>query len=138
MIGQLHNVILLRIRELTVPSYIAKYVRNCKIVRVPANKSERNFTTKQMISIDIFLNVYDITELLVHIMIFLIRGLLITKNLLSQGFLVIKFKSSLRTRYGHPHDLVNLYGIAVSQMTNDNFRLSKSQYHPFLIDDLSP
>ena len=40
LIGQLHNVILLRIRELTVPSYIAEYVRNCKIVRITAKKSQ--------------------------------------------------------------------------------------------------
>jgi len=65
---------------------------------------------------------------------FLYRRLLIKKNLLSQGFIVFKFKSSLSTCYSRNHDLVNLYGIAVSQMTKDNnFRLSKSQSHPFLI-----
>ena len=90
------------------------------------------------ISIDIYLSVYDITEPLVHVKIVLIRGLLKIKNLLSQWFLVVKFKSSLRTRYDHHHDLVNLYGIAVSQMTKDKFRLSKSQFHSFRIDCLSP
>ena len=32
--------------------------------------------------------------------------------------------SSLRTFYGHNHDLVDRYGISVSQMTTDMFHLS--------------
>ena len=35
------------------------------------------------------------------------RGLLLTRKLLNQGFLVVKLKSSLRKCYGRHHDLVN-------------------------------
>ena len=47
---------------------------------------------------------------------FLDRGLLLTRKLLIQGFLLIKLKSSLRKIYGRHHDLVDYYGISVSQM----------------------
>ena len=40
--------------------------------------------------------------------------------------------------YGRHHDLVDRYGIPVSEMTTDMFRLSYSQSDPFLIHDLSP
>jgi hypothetical protein len=40
--------------------------------------------------------------------------LLLTRN---QEFLLVKFKSSLRIFYGRHHDLVDRYGIYVSQMT---------------------
>ena len=45
------------------------------------------------------------------------RGLLITRKLLNQGFLLIKLKSSLRKLYDRHYDLVDRYGISVSQMT---------------------
>ena len=48
---------------------------------------------------------------------FLGRGLLLTRKLLNQGFLLVKLRSSLRKLYGRHHDLVNRYGISVSQMT---------------------
>ena len=48
---------------------------------------------------------------------FLDRELLQTTKLLNQGFLVVKLKSSLRKGYGRHHDLVNRYGIFVSQIT---------------------
>ena len=48
---------------------------------------------------------------------FLDGGLLLTRKLLNQGFLLVKLKSSLRTFYGCHHDLVHRYGISVSQMT---------------------
>ena len=48
---------------------------------------------------------------------FLDRGLLLTRKLLNQGFLLVKLKSSLRKCYGRHHDLVDHYGIFVSQMT---------------------
>jgi hypothetical protein len=51
---------------------------------------------------------------------FLDRGLL----LLNQVFLLVKLKSSRRTFYGRHHDLVNRYGISVSQITTDMFHLS--------------
>jgi hypothetical protein len=55
---------------------------------------------------------------------FLDRGLLLTRKLLNQGFLLVNLKSSLRTFYGHHRDLVDRYGISVSQMTTDMFHLS--------------
>jgi hypothetical protein len=55
---------------------------------------------------------------------FLDRGLLLTRKLLIQGFLLVKLKSSLRKFYGRRHDLVDRYGISVSQMTTDMFHLS--------------
>ena len=55
---------------------------------------------------------------------FLDRGLLLTRKLLNQGFLLVKLKSLLRKFYGPHHDLVDRYGIYVSQMTTDMFYLS--------------
>jgi hypothetical protein len=52
------------------------------------------------------------------------RGLLLTRKLLNQGFLLFKLKSSLRKIYGRQHDLVDRYGISVSQITTDMFHLS--------------
>ena len=52
------------------------------------------------------------------------RWLLLTRKLLNQGFLLVKLKSSLRTFYGRHHDLVNRFGISVSQLTTDMFHLS--------------
>ena len=43
--------------------------------------------------------------------------LLLSRKLLNQGFLLVKLKSSFWKLYGHPHDLVDRYGISVSQMT---------------------
>jgi hypothetical protein len=65
---------------------------------------------------------------------FLNRGFLLTRKLLNQGFLLVKFKSSLRQFYGRHHDFVDCYGISVSQMTMDMFTLSGC----FLIHDVSP
>ena len=53
---------------------------------------------------------------------FLDRGLLLTGKLLNQGFLFVKLKSSLRKFFGR-HDLVDRYGISVSQITTDMFHL---------------
>ena len=55
---------------------------------------------------------------------FLDRWLLLTRKLLNQGFLLVKLKSRLRKFYGRHHDLVDRYGISVSQMTTDMFHLS--------------
>jgi hypothetical protein len=55
---------------------------------------------------------------------FLDKGLLPTRKLLNQGFLLVKLKSSLRKFYGRHQYLVDRYGISVSQMTTDNFHLS--------------
>ena len=55
---------------------------------------------------------------------FLDRGLLLTRKLLNQGFLLVMLKSSLRKCYGRHRDLVDRYGISVSRMTTDIFHLS--------------
>ena len=55
---------------------------------------------------------------------FLDRGLLLTRKLLKQGFLLVKLKSSLRKCSGRHNDLVDRYGISMSQMTTDIFHLS--------------
>ena len=46
--------------------------------------------------------------------VFLDRGLLLTREVLRQGFIGVKLKSSLRKIYCRHHDLVNSYGIYVS------------------------
>jgi hypothetical protein len=45
--------------------------------------------------------------------------------------------SSLRTIYGRNHDLVDRYGISVTQMTTDMFHLSQPLPGPFPVHDLS-
>ena len=55
---------------------------------------------------------------------FLDRGLLLTRKLLDQGFLLAKLKSSLRKFYGRHHDMTDRYEISVSQMTTDMFHVS--------------
>ena len=45
----------------------------------------------------------------------LYRGLLLTRKILNQRFLLIKLKSSHRKSYGRHYKLVGLYGISVSQ-----------------------
>ena len=55
---------------------------------------------------------------------FLESGLLLTRKLLNQWSLLVKFKSSLRKFYGRHYDLVDRYDISVSQMTTDMFHLS--------------
>jgi hypothetical protein len=66
---------------------------------------------------------------------FIDRGLLLTRRILNQRFLVVKTKPSFRKIYGP--DLVNRYGVSVSQMTTYNCRLLWSQSIPFLIHDVS-
>ena len=65
------------------------------------------------------------------------RMLLLTRELLSQCFLLVKLKSSLQKFYGRHHDLVDRYGISVSQMTTDMLQLSHTLPCPFIIHDLS-
>ena len=55
---------------------------------------------------------------------FLDRGMLLTRKIPNQGFLLVKLKSSFRTFYGRHHHLVDRYGISVSQMTRDVLHLS--------------
>jgi hypothetical protein len=66
------------------------------------------------------------------------RGLLLTGKVLNQRFLLVKLKSSLQKSYGRHHDFVNCYGISVSYMITEMFRLSLSISGPFLIHDLLP
>ena len=68
---------------------------------------------------------------------FLWWGLLFTRKLLNQGLLLVKLKSSIRIFYGRHHDLVDCYGISVSQMTTDMFYLSYALSGFFLIHDIS-
>jgi hypothetical protein len=56
---------------------------------------------------------------------FLVRGLLLTRKLLNQGFLLFRLKSSLRKLYDRHHDLVDHYGIFVSQMTTTDNTIAK-------------
>jgi hypothetical protein len=51
------------------------------------------------------------------------RGLLLTRKPLNQEFLLVKLKSLLWKFYDRHHDLVDRYGIFVSQMTTDMFHL---------------
>ena len=69
---------------------------------------------------------------------FINRGLLLTRKLPNKGFLLVKLKLLLRKVYGRHHDLVDRYGISMSQMTTDMFHLSHTLPSPFLIHDLSP
>ena len=50
---------------------------------------------------------------------FLEKGLLLTRKLLNQGFLMVNLKSSLRKFFGH--ELLNCEEISVSQMTTEMF-----------------
>jgi hypothetical protein len=52
------------------------------------------------------------------------RGLQLTSKVLNQEFRLAKLKSSLRRFYGRHYDLINRYGIPVSQITTDMFHLS--------------
>ena len=52
------------------------------------------------------------------------RGFVLTRKLRNQAFLLVQLKSSLRKFNDHHHDLVDHYGISVSQMTTDMFHLS--------------
>ena len=47
---------------------------------------------------------------------FLDIGLLLTRKILNQGFILVKLKSSLRKFYGRHHDLVDRYGISVPRI----------------------
>ena len=54
--------------------------------------------------------------------------MLLTRKLLIQEFLMVKFKSFFRKFYGRHHEWVDRYGITVSQMISDMFRMSLLQY----------
>jgi len=46
---------------------------------------------------------------------------LLTKELLMQGYVTLRLKSSLHKFYGRHHDLVDRYEISISQMTMNRF-----------------
>jgi hypothetical protein len=52
--------------------------------------------------------------------------------------LYILLESSFRKFCGCPHNLIDRYGISLSQMTTDMFHLSYALPGPFLMHDLSP
>ena len=52
---------------------------------------------------------------------FLDRGQLLSQTLLSHGYVKPRLKSSCRKFYGRHHELIDRYGISVSQMTTDMF-----------------
>ena len=52
------------------------------------------------------------------------RGLLLTRKLMNQGFLLLKLNPTLRKIYALHHDLVDRYGISMSQLTTVMFHLS--------------
>ena len=55
---------------------------------------------------------------------FLDRGLLLTRKLLNQEFQMVKLKSFIRKFYGRHHELVDRYGVTVSQMISNMFLTS--------------
>ena len=65
------------------------------------------------------------------------RGLQLTRKLLNQRFLLVKLKSLLRKFCCCHHNLVDCYGISMSQMTTHMLHLSYALPGPFLIHDLS-
>jgi hypothetical protein len=72
----------------------------------------------------------DLTPLLIHscisisVSLALILYIWIARFIQFIEFQVVKLMTSLRKFYCHRHDLNNRYGIYVSQMTTDMFRLS--------------
>jgi hypothetical protein len=113
----------------------------------------QNFTTKEMISIFPLwtFHLYVAPAYVVYIsqlirysracgsyQDFFGRGLMLTRKILIQGYLLVTLKSSLRKFYGCQHDLVNHYRIYMSQMMMDMFHLPYALPGPFLIHDLSP
>jgi hypothetical protein len=52
-----------------------------------------------------------------------------SRKLVNQGFLVVKMKPSLRKLYDRHHDLINRYGISMSQITTDIYPSSLMAYN---------
>ncbi len=50
---------------------------------------------------------------------FIYRAKLLTDKLLKQGYVVIRLRSSLQKFYGRHHELVDKYGVTISDMRND-------------------
>ena len=106
---------------------------------------KQNLTTKEIISIFplwtfhlvyvatfqqhlhmeyISLSSYDIPELLLPIRTSLVEACCQQGSYWTNGSYWMKLKSSLWKFYGRHHDLVDRYGISVSQITTDMFHLS--------------
>ena len=52
-----------------------------------------------------------------------------SRKLVNQGFLVVKMKQSFRKLYDRHHDLINRYGISMSQITTDIYPSSLMAYN---------
>ena len=52
---------------------------------------------------------------------FIMRGVLLTQKLLTQGYEKEKLKSYIRKFYGRHHELINRYDVSVSRLTSDVF-----------------
>ena len=65
-------------------------------------------------------------------------GLLLTRIIRVQHFLVVKWKQSLKMLFVRYHDLANTSVIYLSHMNTYMFPLSLSPFHLFLIHDLPP
>ena len=68
---------------------------------------------------------------------FLDRGLLLTRKLVKQGFLVVRLRPPFWKFYSCHHDLVEHHGISVAHMTMNMFHLFYSYILSFF-QDLSP
>jgi hypothetical protein len=110
--GQLRTKLYDKIDDLNFP--IVNFPFICSNIKIPAAPTYRVYIS-QLIRYSRACGSYQD---------FLDRGLLLTRKLLNQGFLLVKLKSSLGKFYGRHHDLVDRYGISVSQMTVDMLHLS--------------
>jgi hypothetical protein len=83
-----------------------------EVIRIRISKnSQHNVQKKKYKSTN-----NDLQNIHIKLKIVLDRGLLLSRKLLNQGFLLVKLKSSLRKFYGRHHHLVDSYGISVSQI----------------------
>ena len=83
-----------------------------------------NFCRSVYIKVSIYLSVDTIFITCGSYQDLIDGGLLLTRKLLNQGFLLIKQKSSFRRFNDDHHDLVDRYEVCVSQMTTDMFHVS--------------
>ena len=81
----------------------------------------------------------SIQEIVFAIIISLTAGLLLIRSSQNQGLLVVALTSSPGKFYGLFNDLINHYGMSMSQMNSGIFRASLSKSCPsFFGHDLSP
>ena len=81
----------------------------------------------------------SVPEIVFAIIISLTAGLLLIKSSQNQGLLVVTLTSSPGKCYGQLNDLINHYGMYMSQMNSGIFRALLSKSSPsFFGYDLSP